>query len=324
MSLFKPVLPLLFVLVTLLVASASFAAPNECNLSLKPERAGACPVGAIGAATVNKNFTGASIDPHTDARVAIDAFGYCRYVGNGGEKSEFIPFGNEEEWRAYQTNHPKSVYLIQCTRGGALVMPPNFGKEGVTNQCVGLPSLQSIIVPYKPANAALDFTAPPVTYACKSNDGTEFGETAVAKLVSHDSGYGPGTDFGWDYSKILYAYNGICGPAQGVETATPPAKGLCSVGVASAIIGTGPFQWICSGGNGGGKNRTCSTGKPCEAIPDEVLTCRCEEGNCYRPVLHGDSCGHTWLDKSQICDNPEPAFKPLPATDYDSDFLTRK
>lgn len=45
--------------------------------------------------------------------------------------------------------------------------------------------------------------------------------------------------------------DGVCGPAHGVTTLTPPGSGLCSAGIASAVSGKGPWTWSCSGTNGG-------------------------------------------------------------------------
>ena len=299
------------------------ASATECNLSRQAFLPGGCPDGGVGAASNNPAWTGGTVEPKSDARPAIDAFGFCRYVGNSGDKPLFVPFGDEEEWRAYITNHPQPIYLLQCSRGGNVPVPPNFGADGVTNQCTTAPPVQTIFAPYKPANLNRDFTAPPVTYTCKSGDGTEFQETAVASLESHDSGYGPSDDIGWKITKILYTYNGVCGSAKGIETKTAPVAGLCSVGIPSKVIGVGPFQWICNGGNGGGKNITCTTATPCEAHIVETKACRCETGDCYVPVYWEDGCGHSWVDKSKKCDNPEPTFKPLPPIDYDNDHLNR-
>lgn len=307
----------------LLLHPAAPSMAGECNLSKIPGTTDACPPGAVGAGTPNKGWNGGRVEPKTDSKTAVDAYGYCRYVGNAGDKPEFIPFGDEDEWHSYLSNHPPSVYLIQCTRGGAIAVPPNFGKDGATNQCTGLPPLQNIIVPYKPANVPSSFTGPPITYNCTAADGTPFTETATATLEPHDSGYGPDPALGWTFSKILYDYNAVCGPAKGVASNAAPTSGLCSVGVASAVIGTGPYQWICSSGNGGGKNVTCSTGTPCEARKMDERPCQCNNGDCYRAVYWQDSCGHSWVDKSQKCDAPEPTFKPLPPIDYDNDHLSR-
>jgi hypothetical protein len=45
--------------------------------------------------------------------------------------------------------------------------------------------------------------------------------------------------------------NGQCGPANGVPASTAPTTGLCSVGLASSVTGTGPWNWSCNGSNGG-------------------------------------------------------------------------
>ncbi len=45
--------------------------------------------------------------------------------------------------------------------------------------------------------------------------------------------------------------NGKCGPANGQAYSSAPTSGLCSVGLASAIYGTGPWTWACAGSNGG-------------------------------------------------------------------------
>lgn len=294
-------------------------AVSDCDLSLKPGLANSCPIGAIGAATANASYKGATIAPHSDARTAIDAFGYCRYVGNAGDTPQFVPFADAEEWRGFLTNHPPTVYFVQCSRGGSVAVPPNTGHDPNTNQCNATSPLQSVIVPYKPANLISGYTAPAATYACTSADGTPFTETATASFTAHDSGYGPSDDIGWAISKILYTYDGKCGAANGVITQTAPTDQLCSVGVPSPVIGIGPFTWVCAGGTSGGKNITCSSGTPCgEPRKLEEKTCSCEGTNCYRPIIWGDACGHTWLDKSAHCDAAEPHFAPLPAYDDDN------
>jgi hypothetical protein len=313
---------LVFLFLVLGPKTDALAANDECNLSRQPFLAGACPAGAVGAASPNPSWHGARLEPHSEGRSAIDAFGFCRFAGNNGDIPQFIPFGFDDEWRAYLTNHALPVYLVQCSRGGNIVMPPNFGSDLASNQCAKPSAPQSFMAPYKQANVPGDFTTPPVTYDCLAADGTKFTEEAIATLASHDSGYGPSDDIGWKITKVLYKYNAICGPAKGMATKTAPVTGLCSVGTPGSVIGVGPYTWICASGTGGGKNITCSSAQPCEPVPDEVQSCRCEEGRCYRPVIHSDNCGHSTLDKSQPCDAPEPRFAPLPPTDYDNDHLS--
>jgi hypothetical protein len=54
--------------------------------------------------------------------------------------------------------------------------------------------------------------------------------------------------------------NGSCGPANGATSSVAPSAGLCSVGTASAVMGTGPWTWQCTGSNGG-------TTSSCAALP---------------------------------------------------------
>lgn len=45
--------------------------------------------------------------------------------------------------------------------------------------------------------------------------------------------------------------NGICGSANGGAFTAAPATNLCSAGTASAVTGSGPWNWTCQGSNGG-------------------------------------------------------------------------
>jgi hypothetical protein len=146
----------LFLLLTILTflappAHATLLQPDECNLSKAPGTAEACPVNAIGASTDNPHYTGARVEPGTDARAAIDGFGFCRYPGVGAHAPFlFVPFGSMEEWRAFITNHPPTSYMIQCARGGPVPVPPNFGHDADENVCVTASASQTITAPYKP------------------------------------------------------------------------------------------------------------------------------------------------------------------------------
>jgi hypothetical protein len=45
--------------------------------------------------------------------------------------------------------------------------------------------------------------------------------------------------------------SGACGSSNGSTFTTPPAGDLCSSGAASAVTGSGPWNWSCTGLNGG-------------------------------------------------------------------------
>jgi len=47
------------------------------------------------------------------------------------------------------------------------------------------------------------------------------------------------------------AVNGACGPANGATVSSAPTSGLCTTGSASAVSGSGPWNWNCAGSNGG-------------------------------------------------------------------------
>ena len=53
------------------------------------------------------------------------------------------------------------------------------------------------------------------------------------------------------------ATNGVCGSANGMSFAAPPATNLCSAGTVSGQTNNGTYSWTCSGANGG-TNASCS------------------------------------------------------------------
>jgi hypothetical protein len=55
--------------------------------------------------------------------------------------------------------------------------------------------------------------------------------------------------------------NGACGPANGTTSTVAPSVGLCSAGTASAVTGTGPWTWQCTGSNSG-TTSSCTVSSP--------------------------------------------------------------
>lgn len=53
------------------------------------------------------------------------------------------------------------------------------------------------------------------------------------------------------------AVNGACGSSNGQTFTVAPTANLCSVGTASAVSGSGPWNWTCAG-SGGGTTASCS------------------------------------------------------------------
>ncbi|MDR0649856.1 MAG: hypothetical protein LBG59_00145, partial [Candidatus Peribacteria bacterium] len=52
--------------------------------------------------------------------------------------------------------------------------------------------------------------------------------------------------------------NGVCGSMDDSPVLRKPTSNLCSVGTASTVSGSGPWNWTCTGSNGG-TTESCST-----------------------------------------------------------------
>lgn len=57
---------------------------------------------------------------------------------------------------------------------------------------------------------------------------------------------------------LISVVNGLCGPASGIATSTPPVIGLCTSGTSTPVTGTGPYVWTCLGSGGGTNDLSCS------------------------------------------------------------------
>jgi len=82
--------------------------------------------------------------------------------------------------------------------------------------------------------------------------------------------------------------NGTCGSANGQPFIIAPTTNLCASGtVAVAPSGSGPWSWICNGGNGG-SNATCSA-----TLQTYTVSASVSGGNgsisCQTPVSYGSS-----------------------------------
>jgi hypothetical protein len=114
----------------------------------------------------------------------------------------------------------------------------------------------------------------PISGVCGSSSGQALLSTPSSGLCSSGtqssvSGSGPWT---WSCSgsnggSISYCtatktnpVNGGCGLSNGKVLSAAPSSGLCNVGVQSTVTGAGPWNWSCSGSNGG-TNASCSATK---------------------------------------------------------------
>jgi hypothetical protein len=101
-----------------------------------------------------------------------------------------------------------------------------------------------------PANGGASPSAP-ATGLCSA--GTNTAVSGTGPFAWTCTGLNGGTS---DACSSQIAIDGACGPSNNVPTAAPPAAGLCASGTATAVTGTGPWNWSCIG-SGGGATSTC-------------------------------------------------------------------
>ena len=98
----------------------------------------------------------------------------------------------------------------------------------------------------------------------------------------------------WNGSGCAAMADGVCGSSNGGAFGTAPNSGLCNAGTASGVSGSGPWNWTCSGINGG-KSASCSAERTCaEAIETGTQACgggRNGSMTRTRTVNIGNSCG---------------------------------
>lgn len=75
------------------------------------------------------------------------------------------------------------------------------------------------------------------------------------------------------FSVVANSVNGICGSANGTTVSTAPTTNLCNAGTPSAVSGTGPWTWTCSGSNGGtDASCTATYSSSCPTVTIDSLT----------------------------------------------------
>jgi len=65
--------------------------------------------------------------------------------------------------------------------------------------------------------------------------------------------------------------NGVCGSSNGATLSSAPTTNLCSAGTASAVTGTGPWNWTCAG-SGGGTTANCSAQLQSSGVAPTITT----------------------------------------------------
>jgi len=99
-----------------------------------------------------------------------------------------------------------------------------------------------------PANGTTLASAPPVTALCTSGTPGSYVTTANSWTWVCSNG---AVSISCSANNAVAPINGACGGAAGIPVLTAPTTGLCGTGTASAVSGSGPWNWTCSGLNGG-------------------------------------------------------------------------
>lgn len=98
------------------------------------------------------------------------------------------------------------------------------------------------------------------TYTYQSNGST----FTLSSTLS--SGY----SYQFDSSTNIYSTNapvpGVCGSSNGANLSSIPTTNLCSVGTASTVGGTGPWNWTCAGISGGAAASCASANLPVAGV----------------------------------------------------------
>lgn len=176
--------------------------------------------------------------------------------------------------------------------------------SGMTVSCAAASTVASISAGNKASTETVASATPSAIAAIPS--GFEDGECGVANetgttqapteglcakgLVSRVSGSGPWT---WACSgrnggqaaacSAAKVTDGLCGSASGAGADSMPMENLCAAGYASAITGSGPWNWTCSGLYGGAPAL-------CSATPKQDAVCGTSSLYGHREAPHDNLC----------------------------------
>jgi len=82
------------------------------------------------------------------------------------------------------------------------------------------------------------------------------------------------------------ATQGVCGAVSGQSLSVAPTGNLCSVGIASAVSGGGPWTWSCAGSNGGATASCSASSTASSGPPPTASGCGMQLGST--PVIFCD------------------------------------
>jgi len=186
------------------------------------------------------------------------------------------PFGNQ--YACIASSNGFTALPETCTRQQACV-PANITKSNPVLCAQGTPSLVTGSNPqvwtcagttgYATATCQTQVTTPVDGICGSSNGQTNVASAPTTNLCGPNNTASPvpvtdaGLTYAWNCTGLNggttvpcsaskpVILNGACGSAANSNVTAAPVTNLCSIGIASAVTGSGPWSWTCSGVNGG-------------------------------------------------------------------------
>lgn len=158
----------------------------------------------------------------------------------------------------------KVVYNVYPTGSGEIISGRilDSSNSGI-NAATVTASLNGSVVATTTSNSKGIYAFPKIlsssTYTiAATKTGYSFAAQTVTTGTSSDYTTTTGNKWGIALVGTLIPVNGVCGSSNGQSLDSAPVSGLCAVGTASVLAGTGPWTWTCNGINGG-TVASCST-----------------------------------------------------------------
>lgn len=253
----------------------------------------------------------------------------CLYIDNMGRQpvSYLVPLKTQEEWIAFKNSAKNgtlsdSVELVYGCSAQTAQTPCgtsvqlSSGRHNDT-QTVSVTADATATFTCVATNSCGQWSYTSLAGSCPVNGSCGGANNAVYRTVpttdlcasgtaSSVAGTGPWT---WTCAGLYSgttascsarrSVDGGCGTSNGARLDSAPTSGLCVAGNASAVTGTGPWSWTCSGSNGG-------TTASCSASVREVASCGAAAGGTYSLVPKSNLCaggtasavalsGNSWL-----------------------------
>lgn len=199
--------------------------------------------------------------------------GSCKRITSTTNTLSFIPTKTQTEWNNFAAHLPSGVSIGSCavncsynTYNGSCNTSCGWGNYytyyNITVPASGWGTCAVTQGQYAWLGASCYAGACPVNGVC--NNSTRGGCSAgtLSWINNTTTCWTTATwtclwQNGWSnsstcsYANPVCPVNGVCGSSNGGYFASAPTSGLCSAGNPTAVSGSGPYSWSCTGINGG-------------------------------------------------------------------------